>query len=285
GFVYEISYDEILIITGQGILTIYDYRTGKFEKLEDKKNWIKHYSISNFYRDKKNNFWFTTNLGLLKTDNKFNFVKEYKIPDKVKGHHLSNLVNLICEDRDGIFWLGMFYRGVVRFDPVKEDFDTKNISTFIPHVQTGGIVASQNSDYVFIATRGEGLYKVNIHNFSYTRWVHNKNDNKTIATDILTDICFQSRDILWIGSLEGISKFDLKNNVITNHKHNPDKPFSLINNLVNHLFCDSQGILWISTFGGISKMNTLPERFSKISANNSLVNSLSSDKVTGCDVD
>ncbi|MDP3150035.1 MAG: two-component regulator propeller domain-containing protein [Ignavibacteria bacterium] len=285
GFVYEISYDEILIITGQGILTIYDYRTGKFKKLEDKKNWIKYYSISNFYRDKKNNFWFATNFGLIKADIKFNFIKEYKIPDKVKGHHLSNLVNLICEDRNGIFWLGMFYRGVVRFDPVKEEFDTKNISTFIPHVQTGGIVASQNSDYVFIATGGEGLYMVNINNFSYTQWTHKKKDNKTLSTDILTDICFQNNDILWIGSLEGISKFDLKNNVITNYKHNPDKPFSLINNLVNHLFCDPQGILWISTFGGISKLNTMPERFTKISVNNSLVNSLSSNKVIGCYVD
>jgi len=284
-FVHEISYNEILIITGQGIVTIYDYRTGKFEKLENKKSWIRSYGISNFYRDKKNNFWFATTFGLIKTDNKFNFVKEYKIPNKVKGHHFSNLVNLICEDRDGIFWLGMFYRGVVRFDPVKEEFDTKNISAFIPHVQTGGIVAAQNSDYVYIATRGEGLYKVNIHNFSFTRWtLHNKKTN-FFSTDILTDICFQNNDVLWIGSLEGISKFDLKNNVITNYKHNPDKPFSLINNLVNHLFCDPQGILWISTFGGISKMNTVSERFSKISANNSLTNSLSSDKVTGCYVD
>lgn len=280
--IYEISVNELLINTLSGKLTIYDYRTGDFVKLSYKKPWIKNHNISSFFRDSNDNYWFTTSLGLLKVDKKFNFIKEYRIPGKVQGHHLSNFVNVICEDIKGIFWLGMFYRGVVRFDPLKEIYDEKKVSHFIPHVQVRAIVAPSNSEFVYIATAGEGLFKVNVHNFSHTQWYNKKNivDN-SFPSNIISDICVQNDETLWVGSTEGISRFELKNNLITSYSHDSDKPYSLINNNVYHILSDKDGILWVSTFGGISKLNLSPPRFSKLDVNKSLPNLLSSNKVVG----
>ncbi len=282
--VFELSYNEILIITSQGTLAVYNYLKGNFENLNKKYPWLKNYNVSGFYKDGKGNFWFTADDGLIKTDRHFNFKREYRLPDKVKGHHLSNRVNLICEDRKGIFWLGMFYRGVVRFNPSEEKFDTKCVASFIPNVQTRGIIASRVSDYVFIATAGEGLYKVNINDFSYRRWKHNGDQKAGLPTDILTSLCFQDENNIWIGSLEGISRLELTKGTIINYSHNPDKPLSLVNNIVEHVICDKQGILWVSTFGGISKYLTLDNRFTLLSVNGS-PNSPASNKVTGCYTD
>jgi len=281
-FLYQLNQDRILVITLSGSVYYYDYSTGQFDDLADNHPWMRKYSISNYFHDSNNFNWFTTDRGIIKASGSFNFIKEYIIPEKVKGHEFANKVNLICEDKNGLFWLGMFYRGLVLFDPVKGSFDTKTSSSFIPHVQIESITTKRKSDYVYAAVTGEGIYKINIKDFSFKKWDEN---NSALLSNLVSELCFENDSILWAGTNSGLSKINIANSTFVNYVNVADNPNSIVNNIIFDLFIDDQRILWISTFGGLSKLNLRTERFKKLLSDNSSSNCLLSNKIAGCFVD
>ena len=161
--VFEKSKDEILFISFEGILYLYNYSTGKFTNINNQSDSLRDKRFTNFYQDKKNQYWFSTDRGLIKTDLNFNLIAEYKIKDKPKGPATDNVVLVICEDKKGFLWLGMSGRAVMRFNPSTGIFSQRELLKTLPkYQQVRSIINDLNPDYIFIATGGEGLYRVNI---------------------------------------------------------------------------------------------------------------------------
>lgn len=288
--VYQVSQDELIFLSFNGRLYSYSYTTGKFTNLNDKIASIKDISFVSFHKSKKGEFWFSTDNGLVKTDARFNLIKEYVIKDFVKGS-VSNRVNVICEDKNGMFWLGMVGRTVERFDPKTETFYGMDNLNFMPRLnQVHAIINSPDSNYIFIGTSSAGLFQVNVNNYSYKNWNFKAGDNNTIPSICVTSLCMQNNSMLWIGTLDGLARMNIKTGEINRFLNNPLQPFSVANNFINYLYHDSQQNLWVLTFGGISKYYTQPGRFVKISQNvemnNSIAgnvtanNSIASNKIT-----
>ncbi|MBA4317560.1 MAG: hypothetical protein C0412_04090 [Flavobacterium sp.] len=278
--VYQISHDELIFLSFNGRLYTYSYKTGKFTNLSEKIASIKNISIVSFHKSRKGEFWFSTDKGLILTDAGFNLLKEFVIKDFVKGS-VSNRVMTICEDKNGIFWLGMVGRTVERFDPKTGKFYDMDNLRFMPRLnQVKTIINSPDSNYVFIGTSSAGLFKVNIHNNSYKNWNTIAGNSNSIPSVCVTSLCIQNDSILWVGTLDGLAKLNMKTNSVKRLLNNPLHPYSLVNNYVNYLYHDSQNNLWALTFGGISKYYTQPPRFIKISQNSEEPNTIASNKIT-----
>ena len=281
--IFELPSGEILFITGGYKLISYNYKNGKFTNLSEKLLLFHNKSVTNFLKDKSNTFWFTTNEGLIKTNSQFELIKEFKISKSSGLTKNDYRIEIICEDKTGIFWLGMYGGNLLQFNPKAEKYSSKELNKInLPSLQVSEIVSPPNSDYVFIASVGQGLLKININNYSFEKWEFLPGGVNSIPSKQITALCSQNDSILWVGTHDGLSKINLNTKKVINYFHDQQNPYSLINNYIKHLFISHEDILWISTFGGISKYYTFPERFIKVSQNNNSKNTISSNTVNSC---
>ena len=155
-YVYQKSSDELLFLSYEGRLYSYSYEKGKFTNLSEKTHSLRNKFLTNLYKDRNNFYWFSTETGLLKVDERFNLIQEFNINEREADRRVSNRVMNICEDKTGMFWLGMFSRSVMRFDPKTGNFSSGELSNVLPPLlQVKSILTYPNSDFVFIATGGE----------------------------------------------------------------------------------------------------------------------------------
>lgn len=278
-YVYKKSEDELLFISYFGALYSYSYKAGRFLNLSEGNSALKGKHLNSLFKDKANNNWFTTEKGIIKTDAEFNLTGEYILSDTEKGAS-SNKALTICEDKNGLFWLGMESRSVMLFNPKTGRFSTRELPKSLPRIQqVKTIITYPNSDFVFIATAGEGLFKININTFSAERWKSVTGKPDSLPSDRIISLFPQNDSLLWAGTLDGLALINLKSGKVTSYFNNSMHPYSLVNNCVYNLYIDSQNILWVSTFGGISKLYLFPERFAKESQNIELKSSPASNKI------
>ncbi|MBI2419163.1 MAG: hypothetical protein HYV28_14935 [Ignavibacteriales bacterium] len=277
--IYQKNQDEILLLGIDGKIVSYKYSTGKFLSISDTIKFLLPRSISSIYQRKDNTYWLTTDTGLIHVDTSFNLIKEYIIPDKVKGHPTSNIVNLIHEDKNGIFWLGMFYRGLMRFNPKTGEFSHKELEKLIPHVQVRCVTGKPNSETIYAGALGQGVFMININNLSCKVLRGGKLANSNLPGNQITSMEFQNDSLLWIGTQEGLVCLNTHTNKMQISQHNPDHYYSLPNNSVIKLHIDKQNLLWVSTVGGIGKLNLSKSRFNKISHSPERKQSLVSNSV------
>jgi signal transduction histidine kinase/ligand-binding sensor domain-containing protein len=280
---FQRSEDELLFVSDLGNLFSYCYSTGRFVNISEKVETFRNRKITNIYKDKNRNYWFCTSKGLFKTDYNYKLLGEYFIKDTVKDRIIRNVVLTICEDKDGVFWLGTLSRCVIRFDPRTENFSQEELYNCLPkYQQAKSLYTCKNSNFMYVATGGEGLYKINIHDFSCTSWKFKKGNLSSLPSDRITSVCSQGDSILWIGTLDGLAQLNMLSQKITRYYQNPESPYSLVNNIINEVYIDSQDILWVSTFGGVSKLDTRPDRFVKVSQMFNSTNTISSNRVGQC---
>ncbi len=282
-YLYQKNKNEILILSYDGSLFSYDYQTGKFQNCGLEYSSLANKQIIYFFKDSKKNFWFSTSEGLIKTDSVFRFLNKYSLDNYRADITVSNNIKCICEDKNGILWLGMYSRSLMRFDPKSGKFSQKELLHILPPLQhISSIITSYDKSHLIVATSGEGLIKININDLSSTKWKFDENNFNSLPSDRVTSVVQQNDSLLWTGTLDGLAKINLNSNKITRYVQNPKDPYSIVNNLIYNLFFDNQQILWISTFGGVSKLNTALERFVKVTQLNQSHNTISSNIVNHC---
>lgn len=254
--------DSLLLVSATGKIFVYDYSKGLFSILKTSKEYLEEKYITGVFKANNGGYWFTTDRGIIKTDNRFNLIDEFLIKDKVQGPDNSNMINSLFEDKNGNLWLAMFYRGIFLFNPKSKEFSQRKLKGMISNIQVKQITGNQNNDYVYAATNGEGVIKINIHNYKFKKY---KFGNSSIPSDQVNSIALFKDTVLYVGTRDGIGVLILDSEEFELIQHNDDKPNSLINNYVHHLMIDNQNIIWISTFGGLSKCVIKNKRFSKIS--------------------
>ena len=280
---YVKSKDEILFLSYSGQLYCYQYSKGCFVNYSIQKKELKNKSLTSIYKDRNNWFWFSTSNGMIKTDSDISLIKEYLLKDEDKNPTVTNAIISICEDNNGKLWLGMLSRAIFMFDPKSETFSNKGLKNIVPlHQQVNEFISFPDSNFIFAATGGEGLLKININNFSVKKWKWNKDNLNTLPSDRISTLAAQGDSILWIGTIDGLASLNLKNGIIKRYLNKVQDPYSITSNVIQDLFIDSQNILWVSTFGGIAKLVLSPDRFTKVSHDPLNKNSVSSNKVVHC---
>ncbi|MCU0285182.1 MAG: ATP-binding protein [Acidobacteria bacterium] len=169
-----------------------------------------------------------------------------------------NNIRAICEDEQGILWIGTDGGGLNRFDKKTERFLYFKHNPRNPN--------SLNDNHV-IAIYGEkngplwigsydGLDKLDRgkEGFTFTHYKHDSNNPYSLSHDRVTSIYKDSAGIMWIGTRGGLNRLEKGN--FYHYQYIRNNPYTLSGDMINTIYEDKSGILWIGTLGeGLNKYN------------------------------
>jgi signal transduction histidine kinase/ligand-binding sensor domain-containing protein/DNA-binding response OmpR family regulator len=184
--------------------------------------------------------WVNTGNGLNKIDLHTKRITRYYIPTNDPVH---NQMFTLCEDENGMIWIGARGPYLYSFDPETGQFTR------------GGRYGNIRSLYVdssgtlWIGEGGGGLSAINPTTKNEKHYRHITGDSKSISDNSVRSILEDRNGILWIGTGAGLNKFDRSTETFTCF----DEKDGLISNKVRAVLEDRDGNLWISTDKGISK--------------------------------
>ncbi len=95
-----------------------------------------------------------------------------------------------------------------------------------------------------------GLYRYDSRNFKI--YTHDETNVRSLSSNHLAEVYFDSRRRLWVSSSNGLNLFDREHDDFVHFFHDPDDAHSLSNNRVFKAREDSQGILWVGTANGLN---------------------------------
>lgn len=146
----------------------------------------------------------------------------------------------VCKDRTGRYWFGT-NEGITIYNPAEKSvnaFKSLNIADGLPSNNIRAIVADRNGN-LWIGTWGGKAVKYDVQQ-NRVVYVPALND---IVNPFVSCLMVDSKNNLWIGTIEGVVKYDLSSdNIKTMRTIN-----GLSDNDISALFQDSKGAIWIGT--------------------------------------
>lgn len=248
-------------------------------------------SIAKIYKDKNENLWVGTNIGLFevkllsKKNGEYSDVQliRYKHEPGNENSLSSSQVSTIFEDSKGVMWIGTEL-GLNRFDRKNKQFtrfiNDPTDSTSLSNNRVSG-VAEDKLGNIWVGTR-KGLNKLEKGQKQFKRFFHDPNDPFSLGTNLIYSLMIDRSNILWLATLgSGVNKVDLNKNFIALYRNNPFDQNSLSNNRVTSICEDRTGILWIGTAGGgLNSIDNQTGKNTRYFNNSSDSNSLGSNQVS-----
>ena len=268
-------------------------------------NSLSDNGINTIIEDKNGIIWIGTVRGVL---NKFNRRKGtfekydiaslsdwYNIEDEqlydypiILSRNSNSAISAICEDDEGILWIGTWGKGLVRFNPKngKKKYYYKNEKdehSLLSNRITD--IIKDNFGNIWIATFGGGLHKLYTNRsgkVAFFRFTHESENPNSICDNRLTAIYADQQNNLWVGTFHGgvsYGRIDKSSDDVhkivfkTFNKENG----TLSDDRVISISEDKDGNIWIGTFGrGLVKFNKNLDRYVFF---NSEQNNLLSDEI------
>lgn len=156
----------------------------------------------------------------------------------------------IVREADGIYWIGTWGNGLLRYD-VK----TKKAKTILDS-KVGGTIVSlyKDGNNLYAGSVGDGLFKIDLSNLSVTRYTNEEGLPDMSVHSIFKD----SKGKFWLGTSEnGLAMFEnLGANTIKAAAvySNKGKQGQIASNLVLGVNEDNRGNIWAATSTGLSKL-------------------------------
>lgn len=187
-------------------------------------------------------------------------------------------IHSITEDSKGNIWVGT-QSGLVKLD--------NNFNKIIEFTNENLNKISDNpiyriysdEDYIWVATLGSGLFKININSYIYNHYTNTDLEN-SIPNDFVRDILRDSNGNLWVNTQGGLSKYNEQNDNFTNYQNKIYSQNSLIDNKTYCLIEDKSGLIWVGTYKGISIFDS-NSKFKHYNSDPFNTNSLSSGTIHG----
>jgi ligand-binding sensor domain-containing protein len=192
------------ITTNNGMLGLFDTKTGKFLKRYNNSKLVEAWSILN---DPENSdiLWFgTENNGIYKFNKKTEKFKRYEFDDTNKS--LLHILG-IHADKQNILWFTNESNGLIKYDREKDTFKAYRHDEDDPKS-----ISSNNVNYFFVSKTGtiwvssqNGLNKFNKDTETFERY-----GEKAGFISNIRGILEDDNGFLWISSDSGLLKFDTK---------------------------------------------------------------------------
>jgi hypothetical protein len=190
-----------------------------------------------------------------------------------KSESKANYIQKIIETKEGLFWLGTFKNGLIKFDrktkiftQYKHESNDKNSISFD---DVRDIIEDENNN-LWLATWGGGLNYFDTKTQKFTAFREGA-DTKTINNDNTIDLLSDGTKI-WIATFGGgLNVFDTEKKKFTFFKHKDADVNTISNNNIFALYKDSKNYLWIGTSGGgINRMNLKTNKIERFEKNDIL---------------
>jgi ligand-binding sensor domain-containing protein len=194
----------------------------------------------------------------------------------------SHGVSSILEDRDGIIWLGT-NSGLKRFDPKRKTItryvhDAKDSTTLSHNLVRGLYEDKQGTIWIgtgaaFGENTGGGLNRFNRATGSFTRYMHNPKDSKSLIDNRVRAIFEDSRGNFWIGTAgDGLHTMNRTTGTFERHRYDSAHPEKLsrpaqkktsswADDHITFIIEDITGAIWIGTFGnGLNRYDPVSKK-------------------------
>ena len=235
-------------------------------------------AVLSLLEDDKHNMWVGTENGGLDMINLTTFQDNVNTfihfkNDPSNGSSLSNnSINSLCQDKQGDIWIGTYGDGVNRINLQEDKF-------ILLKSELGGKRSLNNSqvntfleeeDYLWIGTEG-GLNRYNEAEDTFTHFVYNPGDEKSIGANAVYAICKDKAGNLWVGTWGGgLNRFDYQTETFEHYYNDPKDTNSIGSNNIFSIFEDSRGNLWIGTMGGgLNMFDRKKKMFTRYNTSNS----------------
>ncbi len=231
--------------------------------------------INCIIQDKQGFMWFGTMDGLNKYDGYKFTIYRHNSDDNTSL--TKNYITALCEDEDGILWIGTDGGGLNRFDKKSETFLSYRHQKNNPNSLSNNFISSilvDKDGILWIGTFSGGLNKFDTKKEKFIHYKHSADNPNSLNNDEIGDI-FEGREYIWIGTRGGLNRFDKNKETFTHYKHKINEYYPVLS-----IFEDAKGILWIGTKGGgLSKLNTSTGTFVNYKANPKNFRSISNNFV------
>ena len=223
-----------------GGLDMFDPSTGIFKHYVHKKTDPSSLSpgmVNVILRDSKGRLWIGTANGLDRLDEKTGKFIHYRNEPGNPSSLSCNVVRTIYEDRKGVIWIGTGFP----FDRDKPG--------------DGGLNRMES-------------------NGTFTRFLHDPNNPKSLINNKVRSILEDSRGVFWIGTAgDGLHTMDREKGVFKRHTYNPEHPDLLSApklkpgmwfEHITFIKEDGSGAIWIGTYkSGITRYDPITKKISR----------------------
>ena len=233
--------------------------------------------VTGITQDVNGYMWFATKKGLYKYDG--NHLTSYKNNQLNPNSLISDFLESVYADYNGIIWIGSLGKGLDRLDPETGIFthfqhNPNNPASLSSDTVT--VILRDKQGTLWVGTHG-GLDRFDSKTNKFLHYRYNANDPGSISYNQVRVIYEDMQGTLWIGTgspypdngggpvAGGLNRMNKKTGKFTRYLHDPNNIQSLINNKVSAIFEDDKGVLWIgSALNGLHKMNRKQGTFERI---------------------
>jgi PAS domain S-box-containing protein len=192
------------------------------------------------------------------------------------------------EDSSGILWFGTWGEGLVRFDPVTEQWRGYRNDPDDPHSLSSDAIWAihqDSSNQLWIGTEG-GLDRFDPVSEQFVHYRHDPADPDSLSDSAVLSILEDSSGILWIGTFSGgLNRYDPESGRFTHYVHDPNNPQSLSGRQVYCIYEDREGMLWLGFWedtltGGLDRFDPKTGQVTRYANDSDDPSNLSSNIVT-----
>ena len=271
--------------TNQTTMSLFLFHSDKLQTLSHQDNKLAEVKgeILSIFEDSQSRVWLGTETGVYLYLPESGTFKHYKPMDLTeslneKNDKYANLTVDIVEDSEGYLWLGLFYNGLIKFDPNAESFER------IERVKAGhsSLMGTDIEDLLFDkqgtlwVITNSGISQISKKTLNTARWINVDNDECTPLSiterknDILfrcdnalhqlengsvrklvefegklTTISYDNADNIWLGTAgHGAYKYNLNSTLTKNYDFNTGENDNLKVNTLIQLRPDVNGVLY-----------------------------------------
>jgi len=255
---------------GDGLARYDGYEFKVFRHDQNDPQSLSHNEVNHINIAPDGKMWIATSGGLNEFDATTETFTRY-LPDPANTESISgSYVGTSLVESDGTLWVGAG-GGLDRRDPGKTGF---RHYTLRPEGAEGEALEGISPDRAFtllldgentlwVGTLGGGLLRFDREADSFTRFLHDPDNPKSLPDNTIRDIYEDREKTIWVTTDSGLSRMDRRSNSFRNYLPDGNNPSSLRGSSVGEMLEDSLGNIWVSADElGVSLFDREKETFS-----------------------
>ncbi len=222
--------------------------------------------IISLFKDKKDNLWVGTNLGLYKIslkNSKIFKINIYKNNSEDLKSLSDNSVRSIYEDSEENLWIGTD-NGLNKISLSEREKENPNFikyqnsPTNPKSISNNEVyaIAEDKSGKIWIGTNVGGISIYNSQKNNFDRYLHDPLDSRSLSSNAIRSLYLDQSGIMWIGTYgSGINKVSRGTGQFYHYKHRQNDLNTLSHSIIWSFYEDENEILWIGTHNGLDKLD------------------------------
>ncbi|GAA0785320.1 MULTISPECIES: two-component regulator propeller domain-containing protein [Pseudomonadati] len=258
----------------QAGLASYSPLTHQFEHFSHSPNnehSVSSQLINRLWIDEERQLWIgTRGAGLSKANlnsQAFNTINQHSF---ITNNLTDTDIRNIYRDKQDTLWIGTAQGLFIATEDANRNitgvslfnhpqFETKSFISFIKQ---------DNKQQLWIGTRGNGLYILQLNTQHITQYLADKNNPQAISSNVLYSLFFDDHQQAWIATKDaGISLFLSEQLGFKSWTHEPGNPNSLPSEEISNVLTAAKGGYWILTYGSGLIHMSVEGKFTQFSPN------------------